>query len=94
MIEAFTGKGIGPGMMSARIASEHIEKAFAEKDFNFQAYHDHMYRYYRSEIKHTYRLQKSLKHSWILNPVMSLASWSPLTRYAEDRMIRDFLKWV
>jgi len=25
---------------------------------------------------------------------MSLASWSPLTRYAEDRMIRDFLKWV
>lgn len=94
MIEAFTGKGIGPGMMSARIASEHIEKAFAQKNFNLQAYHDHMYRYYRSEIKHTYRLQKSLKHTWILNPVMSLASWSPLTRYAEDRMIRDFLKWV
>ncbi len=94
MIEAFTGKGIGPGMMSARILSEHLESAFKSGNFDLSPYHDHMYRYYQSEIKHTYRLQKSLKHTWILNPVMSLASWSALTKYAEDRMIRDFLKWL
>lgn len=94
MIDAFTGKGIGPGMMSARILSEHLEQAFKSKDDNLQAYHDHMYRYYRSEMKHAYRLQKSLKHSWVLNPVMSLAAWAPLTKYAENIMIRDFLKWV
>ncbi|MCR9152517.1 MAG: NAD(P)/FAD-dependent oxidoreductase [Croceimicrobium sp.] len=94
MIEAFTGKGIGPGMMSARILSEHLERAFQSNNFDLSPYHDHMYRYYRSEISNTYRLQKSLKHTWILNPVMSLASWSAVTKYAEDKMIRNFLKWV
>lgn len=94
MVEAFTGKGIGPGMMSARILSEHIEEAFKSQNFDFSGYHDHMYRYYKSEIKNSYRLQKSLKHSWIINPVMSVGAWSSLTRMAEDRMIRDFSKWV
>jgi geranylgeranyl reductase family protein len=94
MIEAFTGKGIGPGMMSARIASEHIAAAFARNDFNFEAYHQHMYRYYSSEITNTYRLQKGLKYTSVLNPVMSLASWGPVTKWAEDKMIRDFLKWI
>lgn len=94
MIEAFTGKGIGPGMMSARIASEHIEEAFKSKQFDFSGYHDHMYRYYRSEIVNSYRLQNGLQSAWLLNSVMSLASWSPILKYAKDKMIRDFSKWV
>lgn len=94
MIEAFTGKGIGPGMMSARILSEHLAQAFKTKDFDFSPYHEHMYRYYKSEMTNTYRLQTGLQHTWVLNSVMSLASWSPIQKYARDRMIRDFLKWV
>ncbi len=94
MIEAFTGKGIGPGMMSARIASEYIETAFQKNQFDFSDYHNHMYRYYRNEIKNTYRLQNGLQNIWVLNSVMSLASWSPIQKAARDKMIRDFLKWV
>lgn len=94
MIEAFTGKGIGPGMMSARILSEHLVRAFETNDFDFRPYHEHMYRYYKNEIKNTYRLQKNLKHSWILNPVMTVGAWGSLTRKVEDRMLRDFLKWL
>jgi hypothetical protein len=53
-----------------------------------------MYRYYRNEIKNTYRLQNGLQNIWVLNSVMSLASWSPIQKEARDKMIRDFLKWV
>lgn len=94
MIEAFTGKGIGPGMMSARILSEHLVRAFNNKDFDFRLYHDHMYRYYKNEIKNTYRLQRNLKHSWIINPVMSIGAWGSLSRKVEQRMLQDFLKWL
>lgn len=94
MIEAFTGKGIGPGMMSARILSEHLERAFVSNNLDFRPYHEHMYRYYKNEIKNTYRLQKNLKHSWLLNPIMSIGAWNALSRPVEQRMLRDFLKWL
>lgn len=94
MIEPFTGKGIGPGMMSARIASEHIIDALEQKQYDLYSYHDHMYRYYSKEIKNGYRLQKSLSHSTVINPLMHILSWNPILKYAEDRMIQDFSKWV
>jgi len=94
MIESFTGKGIGPGMMSARIASEFIERAFAEQNFNFEGFHHYMYDYYSSEMKNTYRLQKGLRFPWLVNPIMSMATWSVVERNAKDRMIKEFLRWV
>lgn len=94
IIEPFTGKGIGPGMMSARIASEHIAEALKKKEYNLMSYHNHMYRYYSGEIKTGYTLQKSLKNSWVLNPVINIASWAPILKYGQDKMIRDFSKWV
>ena len=94
MIEAFTGKGIGPGMMSARIASEHIAAAFRSSNFDMSSYHRHMYRYYRSEITNTYRLQKSLKYPPLLNAAIGFANLGSVRRYAEDRMVRDFVKWL
>lgn len=94
IIEPFTGKGIGPGMMSARIASEHIVEALKKKDYNLMDYHEHMYRYYSGEIKTGYALQKSLKNSWILNPVINVANWAPILKYGQDKMVRDFSKWI
>ncbi len=94
MIEAFTGKGIGPGMMSARIASEHIRVQVNKSKPDFSAYHEHMYKYYHTEMRTAYSLQGILKYPRILNSAISLANIAAVKRFAKDRMVQDFLRWV
>lgn len=93
-IEPLTGKGIGPGMMSARIVSEHILEALTKKEYNLISYHDHMYRYYNREIKIGYTLQKSFNYNWILNPFINVLNWAPILKYGKDKMVRDFSNWI
>lgn len=94
MIEPFTGKGIGPGMMSARICSEHIAAALAKKDYNLHSYQEHMYRYYNGEIRVGYALQKSLKYPLVLNTMLGAASFPPVKRWAHQKMHREWAKWI
>ncbi len=94
MIEPFTGKGIGPGMMSARIASEHIAEALRNGTSDLSSYNDHIYRYYKTEIRIGYTLQKSLRFPIILNQVINLAAWAPVKKYGRDKIIRDFTRWT
>ncbi len=94
MIEPFTGKGIGPGMMSARICAEYIQEALEKKAYNLKPYEAHMYRYYKSEIKAGYRLQKTLKYPLMLNAVVGLSNLGPFKRWSHQKMVREWNKWM
>lgn len=94
MIEPFTGKGIGPGMMSARICSEHIVRALKEKNYDLGSYQDHMYRYYHSEIRTGYTLQKSLRYPLALNTVLTLANLEPVKKWSHHKMLREWHRWL
>ncbi len=94
MIEPFTGKGIGPGMMSARICSEHIAKALACKNYDLSSYQDHMYRYYKGEIRTGYSLQKSLKYPVVLNNLLSLAKAAPIKKWSHQKMLKEWQRWL
>lgn len=94
MIEPFTGKGIGPGMMSARICSEHILEALRDKNYNLKAYEQHMYRYYSGEIKTGYSLQKSLRYPTALNAVIGLSNLSAIKKWSHNKMVREWDKWM
>lgn len=94
MIEPFTGKGIGPGMMSARICSEHIADALTRKDYNLKPYEQHMYRYYSGEIKAGYRLQKTLKYPPVLNAVIGLSNLGPVKKWSHAKMVKEWHNWM
>jgi geranylgeranyl reductase family protein len=94
MIEPFTGKGIGPGMVSGRICSEHLENALKSKNYNMMDYHQHMYRYYKEEIRVGYMIQKTLKYPAVLNSVFSLASISAFQKWSHSTMVKSWKQWM
>ena len=94
MIEPFTGKGIGPGMMSARICSEHIIAALNSHEYDFSAYADHMYRYYKSEAWWGYTFQKTLRYPALLNAISSVHQLKPFSNWAHQKMVREWRQWL
>ncbi len=94
MIEPFTGKGIGPGMMSARICSEHLAEALKTKNYDLTSYQQHMYRYYNSEIRAGYGLQKSLKYPMALNTVVGLFNTGALKNWSHQKMVKEWKNWM
>lgn len=93
-IEPFTGKGIGPGMMSARLCSEHIRVALKSGNFNFQDYQKHLYRYYHGEMRAGYILQKTLRYPSVLNAVLSLSKAWPAKQWSHGKMLREWQRWI
>jgi len=94
MIEPFTGKGIGPGMMSARLCSEHIVQALRQKNYNMMPYQQHVYRYYKGEIKTGYTLQKTLKYPIALNSVLGLSNLSAIKKWSHNKMVTEWNRWI
>lgn len=94
MIEPFTGKGIGPGMMSARICSEHLVDALLQKDYDLRSYQQHMYRYYKGEIKAGYTLQKTLKYPTTLNNVIGLSNMAVFKNWSHRKMVKEWQRWM
>lgn len=94
MIEPFTGKGIGTGMMSARICSEHLAEALKGKNRDLRGYENHMYEYYHSEIRAGYTLQKTLKYPPVLNLVLGASNLKPLKRWSHQKMVREWNRWM
>lgn len=94
MIEPFTGKGIGPGMISGRLAARHIERALKSNDFNLIDYHNHVYQYYKTEIKVGYGLQKTLKYPAVLNSVISLSNIAALKKWSHSTMVKSWKQWM
>lgn len=94
MIEPFTGKGIGPGMMSARIASEHLVDAIKGKELDLMLYQSHMYRYYKTETRTGYTLQKSLQYPIAWNTMAYLANLSFAHKKIHKAMVDGWSKWI
>lgn len=94
MIEPFTGKGIGPGMVSGRLCADHIEEALKTGDFNFMDYNDHVYRYYKSEIKVGYALQKTLKYPGVLNSIIGLSNIAAFKNWSHRKMVTSWSQWM
>lgn len=94
MIEPFTGKGIGPGMMSARICSEHIIEALESKNYNLTDYQKHMYLYYQSEMKAGYALQKTLKYAPALNTVIGVSNLGFAKSWSHNKMVKEWNRWI
>ncbi|HAD98129.1 MAG TPA: hypothetical protein DCG19_12035 [Cryomorphaceae bacterium] len=94
MIDPFNGKGIGPGMVSARICSEHIEEALLTKNYQMMPYQEHMYRYYNTEIKVGYTLQKSLRYPWALNSAISVLNLPAIKRWSQNKVVNAWKGWM
>jgi len=94
MIEPFTGKGIGPGMMSARICSEHLISALSANETSLQSYAAHMYRYYKSEAWWGYTFQKTLRYAPALNTLARVHALGPFNRWAHQKMTREWQQWI
>lgn len=94
MIEPFTGKGIGPGMVTGRLCADHIEKALQTGDFDMLDYHTHVYNYYKSEIKLGYTLQRTLKHPLLLNSAISLSNLGALKKWSKGKMVDAWKQWM
>lgn len=93
-IEPFTGKGIGPGMLSARLLSDHLNTALRANTTDLSAYEDHIYRYYSGEIKTGYALQKSLKYPWALNLLGNLVNTKIVHNWAHRTMEKAWAPWI
>jgi geranylgeranyl reductase family protein len=94
MIEPLTGKGIGPGMMSARICAEHIVKALTTEHYDMQAYEAHMYRYYKREMTVGYSAQKISKYPFLFNSVVDVFRFAPIKKWAHSRMVKKWQEWM
>lgn len=94
MIEPFTGKGIGPGMMSARICSEHLARALKENNYDMSGYQRHIYKYYKGEIRTGYTLQKTLKYPFALNSVIGMSNLSAIKKWTHNKMVTEWNKWM
>ena len=94
MIEPFTGKGIGPGMMSARILSEHIVRALASGNLDLLSYQNHMYRYYSGEIRTGYTFQKTLRYPWVINSLFRLANQRAVKQWSQGKMAGEWRRWL
>lgn len=94
MIEPFTGKGIGPGMMSARICSEHLIEAVRHKTEHINGYPQHMYRYYRSEAWWGYTFQKTLRYPPALNALAAVHRIPAFSQWAHRKMTREWHQWI
>ncbi|MGB0177992.1 MAG: FAD-dependent monooxygenase, partial [Owenweeksia sp.] len=94
MIDPFNGKGIGPGMVSARVCSEHLEEALLNKDYQMLPYQEHMYRYYRNEIKIGYTLQRSLRYPMALNTAIGILNLPAIKRMSQNMVEKAWKGWM
>lgn len=94
MIEPFTGKGIGTGMMSARLVSEVIAEALGLGKTDLSAFEAKIYRYYHSEMRAGYLLQKTLRYPPVLNLVVHASNLKPLKRWSHQKMVREWNRWM
>ena len=85
LIDPFTGEGIGNGLISGKIASQIILKAFEKNDFTenvLSEYQKALYDDVGPELDTSYKLQKMGNHKWLLNLMIDKASRSPAIREA------------
>lgn len=94
MIEPLTGKGIGPGMVSARFLCEHLKEAISNNSKDLSDYESHMYRYYKSEMRLGYFAHRRLRKPWLISLIADVSEWKPIHYLAQKKMDREWRKWI
>ncbi len=92
LIDPFTGEGIGNGLMSGKIASEIILKAFEKGDFSeatLSEYQTALYAEVGDELNTSYGLQKWVKYKFLINLIIDKASRSSDIRNAISSALID-----
>ncbi len=94
MIEPHTGKGIGPGMVSGRLCAQYIEEALLKKKYDLMPYQEHIYRYYRIEMRIGHALLKSFKYPALLNSAISLSNLGIIKRWSHKKATEAWKSWM
>ncbi len=97
LIEPFTGKGIGIGMLSAKVAAKHIEQAVTQQQYHedfLHDYHREMYRRYYKEWLWSRRLQKMFNYPPIIHLLSRCLSLSPIHSSIHRRLNSWLAKWM
>ncbi len=79
LIDPFTGEGIGNGLVSGKIASDILLKAFEKGDFSeatLSEYQTALYEEVGDELNTSYNLQKLVKYKFLINLIIDKASRS------------------
>jgi len=97
LIEPFLGKGIGVGMLSAKIAALHIQKAMEKRRFDavsLKAYHLDMYKRYATEWKWSKILQQYFRSSFLVDMTTHIGNLSSINQLL-DRKIHPWIsRWM
>ncbi len=86
LIDPFTGEGIGNALMSGKLASIVIKKAFEKNDFSSETlkeYDELLAKELDDELQTMYKLQKMGRHEFLLNMAISKAK--------RNKEIRDMI---
>ncbi|MDO8554819.1 MAG: NAD(P)/FAD-dependent oxidoreductase [Candidatus Micrarchaeota archaeon] len=85
LIDPFSGEGIGNSLISGKISSQIIAKAFEKNDFSavtLVEYETELSKEIDGDLKNSYRMQKWGKHKWLLNWMIDKAANSEKMRRA------------
>ncbi|MDP7091278.1 MAG: NAD(P)/FAD-dependent oxidoreductase [Candidatus Thalassarchaeaceae archaeon] len=77
LVDPFTGEGIGNGLVSSKLASEHFDKDAHSRGFPEEAaiaYMEEIWGTLGKELSNSYRLQKWVKRKWLMNWFFGKAS--------------------
>jgi len=97
LIEPFTGKGIGIGMLSAKVAAEQIHTAVSQGRFDADSlypYHQNMYRRYHSEWLWSRRLQRAFTYPFMADMLANILTSPMLTRYIDRKLHSWMREWM
>lgn len=92
LIDPFSGEGIGNGLVSGKIASTIILKAFEKGDFSeatLSEYQKALYDEVGDDLKTSYKLQKLVKYKFLINMIIDKAGRSQLIRDAISGALID-----
>ena len=92
LIDPFTGEGIGNGLVSGKIASTILLKAFEKGDFSeavLSEYQTALYDEVGNELNTSYKLQKLVKYKFLINMIINKAARSQTIRDAISGALID-----
>ena len=94
LIDPFTGEGIGPGMISAKLAVQYAKFAVDEKNFSaefFSAYEEDLWNTVAPQMDLGTKLQQLGRKKWLLNFIVNKGAKSQHVRDAIASMITNEL---
>ena len=88
-IDPFTGEGVYQALKSGKLAAEVCGKALGKNDFSEETLQDYEKKWraaFEEDFKYAFRIQQMMRHPWIINHIVKLAS--------RDKKIHDTVAGV